>query len=39
VTVGIVGSLATVHLSLSLAAGAFMLTALALLARLRGADT
>jgi hypothetical protein len=38
VTVGIVGSLATVHLSLSLAAGAFMLTALALLARFRGAD-
>jgi len=38
VTVGIVGSLATVHLSLSLAAGAFMITALALLARLRRED-
>ena len=35
ITVGIVGSLTTVHLSLALAAGAFMTTALVLLARSR----
>ena len=36
ITVGLVGSLATVHLSLAMAAGAFLLIALTLLARLRG---
>jgi MFS family permease len=35
VTVGLVGSLATVHLSLALAAAAFMTTAIVLLVRLR----
>jgi hypothetical protein len=35
ITVGIVGSLTTVHLSLALAAGAFMTTALVLLAKFR----
>jgi MFS family permease len=35
ITVGLVGSLTTVHLSLALAAGAFMTTALVLMARFR----
>jgi transmembrane secretion effector len=39
VTVGLLGSLATVHVSLALAAGAFMLIALSLLVRLGGASS
>jgi MFS family permease len=39
ITVGIVGSLTTVHISLALAAGAFMLITLTLLARFRAAAT
>jgi hypothetical protein len=35
ITVGLVGSLTTVHLSLALAAGAFMITTLVLLAKFR----
>jgi len=37
VTVGLVGSMLSVHVSLALAAGAFMLIALAMLARLPSA--
>lgn len=39
VTVGLVGSLATVHTSLALSCGAFMTLAIALLVRLRGDPT
>jgi MFS family permease len=39
VTVGLVGSIVSVHVSLALAAGAFMLMALVLLARLPSAST
>jgi MFS family permease len=39
ITVGLVGSILNVHVSLALAAGAFMLVALTLLARLRATST